>query len=70
MANNRMWIVCPVCDAHYMIAKATASWSARVDNDKFDEFLREHDTCGFKLDPPWPLGTTIHFTLKYEHTTE
>lgn len=69
MANNRMWLVCPRDDSHFLLAKAVAAWSARVDNDKFDAWIREHDACGFDTNGPHPAGTTIHFKLEYELTS-
>lgn len=76
MANNRMWLVCPVVDvnthpepARFLLAKAVLPWSARVDNDELDNFLRKHNDCGYSADSPTPLGSTIHFKLEYEHTS-
>lgn len=68
MANNRMWLMCSGCDSHFLLAKAVAAWSARVDNDEFDKWLTEHEICGFELEGPYPNGTVVHFALKYEET--
>jgi hypothetical protein len=74
MANNRMWLVCPVVGpnthlepSHFMLAKAYSGWYSTCHENAFDEWLDEHTDCGWAQEDRQYTGTVpAHFELKYE----
>lgn len=77
MANNRMWLVCPVVGpnthdipAKILLGKASTVWHSTEAIIFLEGFLEKHSDCGYATDGPYPLGTTVHFVLEYEHTEE
>jgi hypothetical protein len=67
MANNRAFLVCPVCKEWYFLGKCYGDeWAWPWSDVSWDQFLRDHHWCGDAKG----LDTGSHLRLMYEHSTD